>query len=292
MRKHPNILLEIINACCGTSYNYQKDKVIVTKFEVPRENISEKALKCDYIMIINDDYQYNLEINRKNYEGLYERNLAYIFKLHASRIKKGMNYQEIKKITSTQINLNNYKNNTEEFMIRQAIMNVGEHVQVATNVINIYQIDIVKSYNMIYNEGVKDILTLPKLVRWAAIFQATTIEELDYILGSDLLDMGMKEDFLRCVEKVSNNENVVDEVTLEENYDMMMAAFALSTAKKMGKEMAEKMSKEMVEQERKKTIQQTIQSMLKNNLSIDLISKVTSKTIDEIKEIEKDLKAS
>ena len=158
------------------------------------------------------------------------------------------------------------------------------------------EVHIEKSYDMIYNDD-EEVRNLPKLVRWAAMFKANTLDEIDYILGSDLLDMDMKQEFLKCIEKVSQNEDVVGKVTLEENYDMMMASFVVNTARKASKEAVKvarekalkegrsKGIKEGIKEGKKQSTIDFIKSMLDNNIDLDLIAKITNMSRKEIKAI-------
>ena len=88
------VVIAMINDCCGTRYEVGRDQIKVEKRQIPRQNIKEMALTCDFIVIINTFDLYNIELNKRKYNGFGDRNWTYILKLHSSRIPVSTKYNE------------------------------------------------------------------------------------------------------------------------------------------------------------------------------------------------------
>ena len=263
------IMLQMINDCCGYNFKYDENKIKVVKNEIPRDNINEMKLVCDYAVIIEDTYLFNVELNRKNYEGWWDRNFCYILKLHTSRIKKKTPYCELEKYKCIQINLNRFPNPDDEIINVEEIYRKGKKLNVSTDTLKMYHYDIVKSHNFVYNN---DIRKAPKDIRWAALFMATSIKDMDYIIGDDMLDMEDKMELLSASGYAEDEEiEIPDKVILFENENAMRLKAYEDLAREEG-------------------IIDTIKSMLENKLDYEIIAKITKKSIEEIKEIEKTMK--
>ncbi len=291
--KHVDVIVALINDCCGTSYSMEHDQIQLERREIPRNNIYEKSLKCDYIVVINTYYLYNIEINRVPYTGLTERNATYILKLQTSRIPVGATYKEIKKYYATQLNFNGFASFNGLPIDEFRLMSTKYPQTPLMDNLGIFQYDIAFCHNLVYNDGEKAITDVSKQYRWASIFQATSIEELDYILGSDLLPMEQKKKFLSDVEEASRQMEILKNVTLGEDMEGTIQEEIEIQKELAYEEGIERGIKDGIEQGIEQgitqTITATIQSMIKNQLDIELISKITNKSIKEIKEIEKSI---
>ena len=212
--RNVEVVIAIINDCCGTNYNVDVDDIRVEKRDIPRKNIREISLTCDYIIVVNKYYLYNIELNKKKYNGLIERNYTYVLKLHASRIPTGATYKEFTKYQTRQLNFNKYKNDEN-----LGIDVLGWSSYITNNRkfknIGVFQFDIEFCYNLVYNNSNKYIEEVSKLYRWVAIFNDDSIEKIDYILGSNMLDMKTKKDFLKRIKDASTDEIVLSKISLE-----------------------------------------------------------------------------
>ena len=300
-----NVIVALNNDCCGTSYLCDVDDIKIEKREVPRKNIQEKALKCDYIVIINEFHLYNLEINRRFYTGLVERNWTYILKLHASRVPVGTRYRDFKKYYSRQINFNRYRNASGVAVDQQAFVSLVDSNSFSLENLGVFQFDIEFCYQIVYNCGGEDISKISKLYRWGAIFLAETLEEIDYILGKDMLPMKEKKKFLRSIETASCSKGILDSISLEEDFDGSVEDEIEIAREQAKKEALEQGLQEGIEKGIEQGIEkgieqgimqgieqstfQIIQSMLKCQTEIEFISKVTGKSVSEIMKIKESL---
>jgi hypothetical protein len=287
------VIVAIINDCYSTNYKVGKDKIEVEKREIPREFIGEKKFTCDYIMVINDYYLYNIEINRTYYNGLFDRNYNYILKLNATRILKGTKYKDLSKYQANQINFNGFR--------RKGVpgIDIVGMISYVTNEpryknIGILQFDVEFCYDMIYNkDNEEDITKVSRLYRWGAVFKAKTLEEIDYILGSDMLDMGIKKKFLDRIKKASKDKIVLSEVSLECDYagsmqDEIDDAKELARIEGRTQGRAEGKAEGRAEG-RAEGLIEVVKSMIINNYSVKEIIRITGKTEEQILEIKESL---
>ena len=68
------------------------------------------ALTLNFIVIINTYDLYNIELNKRKYNDIGDRNWTYILKLHSSWILVGVKYNEFENYKAKQINFNKFKN--------------------------------------------------------------------------------------------------------------------------------------------------------------------------------------
>ncbi|MBO5183294.1 MAG: hypothetical protein J6B64_02735 [Bacilli bacterium] len=116
-----------------------------------------------------------------------ERNVVFISKIHSRSIKKvDKEYGKINK--TIQINLNNYRCNTENLIEEYSFRNKE------AKKLQIDQIDMVKAKEMCYCNSERE----EKIRKWCLAINAKTSEELSYYLG----DIMSKEDKEKLVEKV------------------------------------------------------------------------------------------
>ena len=107
------------------------------------------------------------------------------------------------------------------------------------------------------------------------------LEDISSILESVGLDMDNKKRFINDVLEASNDKDVQKAVKLEDSIDYRFELVE-EEALKRGIEQG-------IEQGTKETKRDMIKEMLKEKLDYKLISKVSGKSINEIKEIEKSI---
>ena len=118
---------------------------------------------------------------------------------------------------------------------------------------------------------------MPDLIKFGALFSTTYLEDISYILEKVGIYMENKKKFLSDVVEKSNDEEVLTSMKFEDSLDYRFNLIE-EDALKRGLEEGTRLGLEQKTKE-------TILSMIENNLPINIISKVTNKSIDEIKEI-------
>ena len=124
-----------------------------------------------------------------------------------------------------------------------------------------------------------NVTNLPNAVRWGAILLEEDIDKISRILGDDMLIMEEKDSLLKTIEDVNNDEVVMKEWMLEENarlkYEGQMSYTREEGIEQGREEGAEEKNREV------------IINMLNKGSTYEFISEVTNKTIEEIREIDK-----
>lgn len=150
---------------------------------------------------------------------------------------------------------------------------------VASNIITLCNLDIEKSYELVYN-NIKE-KDAPLLARWGAIFIENDVSKIINILG-DALTMEQKERLSKKIEEVNDSDRVLKDWIIEDN-------------SRWSKEELEYNSytdgfDEGFDEGSQSTKTEMIKNMLKENYDYNEISKITGKTTLEIKEMEKNMK--
>ena len=222
-------------------------------------NKKNKKLRSDIIVDIKR-LSINIEMNKDYYDGIYQKNDAYLQSITSSMYKESEDYLEIKNII--QINFDNFsyfKNNQEIYKF--TYKDSKSNVELPENPIK-YYIDLEYIYKTCYN---KPVVNLSKFERYCLLLRTETKEFADNIAGDDIV-----------MKKVSEklNELNSDEVMIglydAEKEDEKVRKTQLKGAKNEG----------IVERNI-----EIVKSMLKENLDINLISKITCLSIEEINKI-------
>ena len=132
-------------------------------------------------------------------------------------------------------------------------------------------IDIASCFNLAYNSTKLTDVSL--LERIAGILYAKSLKDISLILGGDMLSMEEKEQFLNDVERAARDKKIQEDLRLEETLEYR---FAL-------------VEEDAFERGMEQSKLNIIEEMLKNNIDVDIISKVTGKSIDEIEQIKNNI---
>lgn len=254
-----------------------KDKELIIKTnELPLNNFKDKQLICDYIIKLSDNVDLNIEINKTYYTGLVERNMVYSFKIFYEHFNSGDNHKDFNRYNLLQVNFNNYSNENNKRINKFLMIDVDDITNTLSKNLGIMNIDIASCYNFVYNECNKE--KISNLDRLSAMVYCSSLEDISFVLGSEILTMEEKSKLIDSVKKISKDKDIKEAVKLEDSIEYrfkLVEEDALDRGISQGKE---------------ETLTDTIKSMLKEKLSYDLISKITGKSLKEIKKIEESLK--
>jgi predicted transposase/invertase (TIGR01784 family) len=256
--------------------------------EFPKEIWSEKGKIIDINVRINDKYIIDVELNSSNFDDVKFRNSGYLDKLTTTLLETGEDYNELRNRDIYQLNLNlldNYKNMGENIIVSYDL--TTQTIYIDNKKIYLKHLEY---YRSLYYNNYRN-LTFDEMI--LVSITAKSFTELNEIL-SKVLNVKEKNRFLESVINMSLDEfclHAWEKEKLDAMVDDIRQENAFNDGKKEG---IEEGKKEGIEQGKKEGIEQgirnTITSMLKNKLDYETISKVTDKTVDEIKEIEKNIK--
>ena len=272
-----------------------KDKELIIKNnELPLDNYQDKQLICDYIIKIDKNTEINIEVNRSKYIGVTERNLTYSFKIFYDHFKSGDKYDKFNRYTLLQINFNNYSNPNGKNINRYYMIDIDDIENMLSNSYSLMNIDIASCYKLVYNnDNLKEISDLEK---WSAIIGCEYLEDISFILEKGMKSMNKeeKEKLIKEIKEKAKDKEILEAVKLENTMEdrfKMIEDLALETGLQQGIEQGIKQGiKQGIEQGIEQKTVELIMNMIVNNIDYDTISKITSKSIKEIKEIEKSIK--
>ncbi len=268
----PNILKPLLE--------YILEKEIV-ELEILNPNLIQDYFKLrgqrlDVLVKTKEDI-INVEINSNYNEEILIRNLHYIFKLASENTKRGNKYKIDNKIVQINLNFSNSKYEKCEYLLYDK-----RNELILTDYIKIYKIGIDKYIKNYYNNGKKftkgeDLIIMLDLDK-------KELEELSE--KSDIVD-NFKEDVI----KANEDEFVVEWISKEEEqkqYEEVMYEKGLNQGLNRGKQQGLLEGIEQgIEQGFKKGVKKTninnARKMLELNMDLDMISKITGLTKEEIK---------
>ena len=278
--KNLELLKEFLIDVLHLEYQREELDIRILNNELPKEIYSEYQKRIDVNIVLNDDIYVEIEINKENFELVKYRNKMYADKLYSMLLESGENARKLEYIRFYQLNLNT-ENKSEK---------VGEHIivpyDISTDSVYISNEQTILKYlefyyRLYYNEPKKR----TRDVIWLASLNAKSFTELYQILKGVLANKELTK-FLKDVINMSLEDFNLHEWQREKLDDLVAynrEQYAIKTGMAKGIEQG-------IEQGIKQNTIDTIKELLKNNIEIDIISKVTKKSIDEIKNIEESIK--
>ena len=281
--REKEILLKMIYDITDISETMHYEEVL-TGYELEPYKVNGKVNKSDMLIKINNRYFINIEVNFKHQKNVLYRNMIQLFRICGQVVESGMTDNELTLKKVGQLNFNTFSNSNNKVLERGYYTN--EEGNVLNDLLNIWNIDIVKCYKKVYN-NIEYVQKLPKTVRWGALLYANIkdTEIIKKIIGDDLLTM---EECMRLVSRIGDvidDKRIIQEWMVIEN-NRMREKNVLETAKEDGLEQG---IKQGIEQGIEQGIQKSIINMLREGTKLDFISKVTGKSVEEIKKIEENL---
>ena len=258
------------------------NNMIILNNELGIEYYDSKKMQTDILVEIENNI-INLEMNNSYYEGLFNKNSAYHQKLMVDQYKSGYDY-DIKKVI--QINFDNFGifNSKETIIKFQMKSEDGLDVEESYGVV--YHVNLEKIRNIWYNKTRKESLT--EFDRKLLMLCITNKQSLEEITKGDEDLMKIKKN----LEKISNNEKIIGlyDVSLAKEYEDNCRKKEHDKREKELKEKEDELTlKDNELKDKEETLNNRIydlaRSMLKENMDIDTIKKVTSLKEEEIKNL-------
>lgn len=261
-----DILKEFLILTLNLNLKPKDTKIQLLNNELTNENIKEYHKRIDIIVVLNDTIFIDIEMNRSPFSKVKLRNFMYCDKLYSMLIKSGDEPEKLRELSLYQLNLNT----------KDKSISYGEDIIVAyslkTNKIFLDNKYIVlkylEFYCNLYYTGVK----LSKAEIWLASLTSKTFTELNEML-SKVLPNNKRERMIKEAIRMSTLDFNLHEWEKEKMDELVRCE-----SKRIDKE-------EGIEQN---TID-IVKEMIKNNIDLETISKVTKKTKDEIKNIQNNM---
>ena len=264
--QNKKVLLQMIKDVFDIEEDLDNPLAIVG-FETVPYTIYGKSYRGDILVKLSDKTYVSIEMNSKKREGVENRNIIQLVRIHNQVIKSGETDSEIEEYQIRGLNLN-YKGNKENKAIRNYAFCDTETGKIINKTYLICDINLEKCLKLVYTKGIKGV---SKKIRWGAILILKDISKISKILGDDMISMEDKEKFLKTIEEVNNTNKILKMWMIEDN-----TKWAMESEKRHEREEGIEFNKiEM------------IKNMLKEKTDYKYISKISGKSIEEIKAIEK-----
>lgn len=243
--------------------------------DLKQDSKNEKSKQVDLLLKLKD-VTIDIEISTSNSIGKKERDLVYICKCHGINLKySDNNYSKIG--SSWLLRINGVSSKNDKLRRRYYMTSDDEYRTKYSEKLRIDELNLAISDDLEYNDDDE------KIIRWSRILKASTRKEMEKELGDKLMDKKTRAKLMREVDKHSSEDDVVELYTKLSPYEMEKNTEIIEAVEKATKEVTE----EVTERVTKKTVIETAKRMLDDKLDLNLISKYTNLSIDEIKNIGK-----
>ena len=260
--------------------NLENYKVRFLDSELTKEK-KERKKTVDILISLDDKIYIDIEMNRSKFQNIYLRNLEYLKKLSTMLWKQGEDIQNLKEKKVIQINLNaNEKEKAPDDIIASCGLLTGYIYDVNGLV---FSKNLEENHYLYYNEGVRR-----KDVIWLTALTSKTFTEL-YKLISQVLEKSVALKFMEDVVDMSKDEFILHEWE-KDKFDELVKINELESAINEGKAIGfEDGEKSGIIKGTNNAKNEIAKNMLKENIDIKTISKVTGLRIEDIQNIEIDI---
>ena len=230
-------------------------------------NENDKGERCDYVALLSDT-SLNIEVNNNSSLEVLERNMEYAHRLYSKKIRRGEeNYQYTQVI---QFNLNNFAFKGNDKIVDIYTVTNDDNIGLSNKLIfvQIYVPNLRKKW---YTKGMK---SLSEEEKYILALVEMDLDKLNDLGGENIMDEYVKE-----AEEVSFEGGVGEAYDKEWALRDQGYRDGLSQGKAEGRE--EGKAEGISEGKNERNIE-IARNMLKDNISVESISKYTDLSINEI----------
>ena len=239
------------------------NNICLAKNELDKIEENDKGERCDYVALLSDT-SLNIEVNNNSSLEVLERNMEYAHRLYSKKIKRGEeNYQYTQVI---QFNLNNFAFKGNDKIVDIYTVTNDDNIGLSNKLIfvQIYVPNLRKKW---YTKGMK---SLSEEEKYILALVEMDLDKLNSLGGDTLMDEYVKE-----AEEVSFEGGVGEAYDKEWALRDQGYRDGLSQGKEEGRTQG-------LSQGKSERNIEIAKNMLKDNLSVDVISKYTELSIEEI----------
>ena len=287
--KVPNALILLISDVLNIDYDTIKtNSTVELASELNKNREQSKTTVCDFVVKVNDYLWVNVEMNKTYYKGLTERNLLYASRILSNNIKEGTPYSKLPIYKVTQLNINCFRNINGKILAKMMLIDADTGI-VGTESLFFYNFDIEKCFHLYYNIEKENTDALERLIKWGTILYTTDISSISEVMGDDFMNNEDKEKFIKVTEELQEKHRTFTDEEIIQLTEWKMEGERLA-AREQGH--AEGHAEGRAEG-RAEGIEQNTKDhatkMLNENLDIQLISRITGLTEEEIIKLKENL---
>lgn len=239
------------------TYEELLNNIHLAKHELDKKQEKDKNERCDYVAYLKGTY-INIEVNNNSSLETMERNIEYLMRLYARKVKRGEKYEYTPSIS---FNLNNFSIKGNDKIIDIYAIQNKEGILLTDKII-IVQIFVPNLRRKWYNEGIRKLTELERYILTLVERKVEDVKELG--IGDEIMNDYVKESI-----------EVSDDLNFGEAYDKEWAL--KDEGKREGRD----------EGAKEKQVE-IAQAMILKKLDIKTISECTGLTIEEINNLKED----
>ena len=247
------------------------NNICLAKNELDKNNENDKGERCDYVALLSDT-SLNIEVNNNSSLEVLERNMEYAHRLYSKKIKRGEeNYQYTQVI---QFNLNNFAFKGNDKIVDIYTVTNDDNIGLSNKLIfvQIYVPNLRKKW---YTKGMK---SLSEKEKYILALVEMDLDKLNDLGGENIMDEYVKE-----AEEVSFEGGVGEAYDKEWALRDQGYRDGLSQGKAEGFSQGKVEGKaEGISEGKNERNIEIARNMLKDNISVESISKYTDLSINEI----------
>ena len=251
------------------SLNLKVYKIFSNNIELPIENVKERRKYLDLILDTNEGI-INVELNHGFRDEMPNRNLLYFCKLISSSIKRTKSYFNIKKHIQLNItwNLKEYFNFdiTNRKIIKCYIKDDETNNKVHDDIFEIVHINMDYYKNVWYHGDIE------KENPFLMLLAADSEDKMEKISKGDKI----MEELSKKVNKLNQDPEIIDVIIENEDEIIKNTLYEKGISEGISQGISQGIEQNKIENAKK---------MLKEKLDIDLISKITGLSKEEIKKL-------
>lgn len=260
--KFPDLLKEfaLLQLKPVLNLDYDNTDMIIKNNELLKNNSKEYNKYIDNYLIFNNNIHLDIELNNSYFSKVKLRNNLYKNKIYSKILESGDKVNKLKDIYVFQLNINvldKYVKYGEDFVVLFALN--SSKIYTENECIIIKYIEYYR--NLFYNKDMK----LQKDKMWLVVLASRNYQEL-YKSLSYVVKPKVRDKVISEVIKMGNDDTFILHEWEREKFDRFEREMDIEEGIEIG-------------------IMNTIQTMLKEKCSFNFISKITGKSIEEIKKI-------
>ena len=235
----------------------------------------------------------NVEINREYFKNVEKRNFIFADKLHTMMLHRGDDARTLEDKIFVQINLNavdKYDSNKKKLKYgTDKIVYYGLDTGIIYNSNNYSYVKYLEYYrDMYYNDGE----VLDEAGLWLVLLTSKSFLELYNILGK-LFDDDKRERFIRDVIDMNDDRVIFQDWEIKKLNELVKYTSEKNMKEEATREGLEKGMKlgieQGIEQGKNQLLNEHIEAMLNEGIDVEIISRITGKTDEDIMLIKENL---
>jgi len=299
-KKDLNLLKDFILSQLVTEIDKNMCNIQLLDSELVKDKYNEYQKTVDICVEMNN-ILVNVEINREYFKNVEKRNFIFADKLHTMMLHRGETIESLENKMFVQINLNaidKYDENNNKIKLgTDKVVLYGLNSGIVYNSNKYVLVKYLEYYrDVYYNKDEK----LDEADLWLVLFTSRSFLEMYNILGK-LFDDERRDQFIRNVINMNNDKVIFEDWEMEKLNELVKYTSEKNLKEKAMKEghakglaeghaegHAEGRAEGRAEGVREVT-EEYIISMIKEGLDLEVIARITNKSVDEIEAFKKSL---